>query len=34
MNIVVDGAAGGGKYDNSDSGTRLVDGVDETDLDG
>ncbi len=34
MNIVVDGTEGGGKYESSEIGIRLVDGVDEIDLDG
>jgi hypothetical protein len=34
VNIVVDGTEGGGKYESSDMGMRLVDGVEETDFEG
>lgn len=34
VKIVVDGTEGGGKYESSDMGMRLVDGVEETDFEG
>jgi len=34
VKIVVDGTEGGGKYESSDIGIRLVDGVEETDFEG